>query len=181
MDETTALPFLKRLADGLTLVRVLLSVIMMWVGLTLGRPGLDTVAVLLVLAWATDLLDGPLARRSQCKRQTWIGDHDLEADVFLSLGLLVYLVLAGYALPILGFIYVILCGLLLWRGQSRHLAMAMQAPVYAVLIYSALRYAPLYGWIVVGWILLTVAVTWPRFPKVIVPDFVAGMRDLSGL
>jgi cardiolipin synthase len=178
MDEMTALPFLKRVADGLTLVRVLLALVMLWVGLSLGRAALDTAAILLILAWATDLLDGPLARRAHCDRQTWIGDHDLEVDVALSLGLLAYLILGGYVAPLIGAGYVVICGFLLWWSRSRHLAMAVQAPVYLILIYSALRYAFPYGWIVIGWILMSVLVTWPRFPKVIVPEFIEGMRQL---
>lgn len=178
MSKTTALPLLKRFADGLTMVRVFLALVMVCVGLTLGRPGLDTTAVLLIVAWATDLLDGPLARRARWNRQTWIGDHDLEADVFLSLGLLGYLILGGYLHGLLGICYVLVCAGMHWRLRAKQLAMAMQAPIYLITICSALRHVPPYGMMLVGWVTLTIIVTWPRFPKVMVPEFLEGMREL---
>jgi phosphatidylglycerophosphate synthase len=159
MSKTTALPLLKRLADGLTMVRVLLALAMVWVGLTLGRPALDTVAILLILAWATDLLDGPLARRARSNRQTWIGDHDLEADILLSLGLLGYLILGDYVPVLLGFCYVVICVGMFWWLRARQLAMALQAPIYLITICSALRHFPLSGIMLVGWISLTIVVT----------------------
>jgi phosphatidylglycerophosphate synthase len=134
--------------------------------------------VAIVISWATDLLDGPLARRDSSGRRTWLGDNDLGVDVTVALALLGYLASSGYIAPVAALTYLALCLALLWRFRSRALAMACQAPPYGTMLYNALRYVPSYGALAVGWIALTVIGTWPRFPKVIVPEFLRGIREL---
>ena len=46
------------------------------------------------------------------------------------------------------------------------------------MLLVALQEVPTYGAMAVGWIALTVAATWPRFPRETVPQFLGGMRDL---
>jgi len=131
------------------------------------------------LGWVSDVLDGTLARRALNQRHTWLGDNDLGVDVCVALGLLGYLTLSGYVSIAIALSYASMTGALVWRFRSRSLAMAAQAPVYAILLYLALRDAPLYGALAVGYILLVTIVTWPRFPKTVVPEFLQGMRKLG--
>jgi phosphatidylglycerophosphate synthase len=170
----------KTIADTLTAGRFLLALVIFWLGLRVGQPALPTVTLTLVLGWASDLLDGALARRAINQRHTWLGDNDLSVDVCVALGLLGYLTFSGYVSPAIAVSYVLMTGALIWRFRSRALAMAAQAPVYAILLYLALRDAQLYGALAVGWIALTVIVTWPRFPETVVPEFIQGMRELGG-
>ncbi|MGC9522476.1 MAG: CDP-alcohol phosphatidyltransferase family protein [Anaerolineae bacterium] len=87
------------LADGLTLLRFLLVVVILQVGVVRGPDeGLAAAATLTVLAWITDVLDGPLARRA--RRPTRLGRCDLVADIGLTLALATCLVVWG-ALPLL--------------------------------------------------------------------------------
>ena len=169
----------KTIADTLTAGRFLLALAIVWLGLRIGRPALPTVTLALVLGWISDLLDGALARRALNQRHTWLGDNDLGVDVCVALGLLGYLSLSGYVSPAIASSYVLLTGALIWRFRSRALAMAAQAPVYAILLYLALRDAPTYGALAVSWIVLTVIVTWPRFPETAIPEFLQGMRELG--
>jgi phosphatidylglycerophosphate synthase len=76
---------------------------------------------ILIIAWTTDLLDGPLARKDPSSRHTWIGDHDLETDMSVSLGGLAFIVLAGYLATWIAVSYVIICLILLWRFRSQEL------------------------------------------------------------
>ena len=169
----------KTVADTLTAGRFFIALAIFWLGLRVGQPALPTVTVALVLGWASDVLDGALARRDPHRRHTWLGDKDLSVDICVALGLLCYLTFSNYVSPAIAVSYILMTGALIWRFRSRALAMAAQAPVYAILLYLALRDAPTYGALAVGWILLTVIITWPRFPKTVVPEFLQGMRELG--
>ena len=56
---------IKTVADTLTVLRVFLALWIFWLGITAGPSALPMAVTLLVLCWATDLLDGPLARRDR--------------------------------------------------------------------------------------------------------------------
>ena len=171
----------KALADILTTLRFGLAWIILWLGMGDGADALPTAIMVLVLAWTTDVLDGPLARHDPTGRHTWIGDRDLEVDISVSIGVLAYLALAGFMPSKIALGYGIGCAVLLRQTRSRHLAWAVQAPPYAGIIYVALRDAQNYGLIAVGYVALIIAATWPRFPQVMVPQFLAGMRELGKL
>lgn len=169
----------KTIADTLTAGRFFIALIIFWLGLRMGQSALPSVTLALVLGWASDVLDGALARRDPNQRHTWLGDNDLSVDVCVALGLLCYLTFSDYVSPAIAVSYILMTGALIWRFRSRALAMAAQAPVYAILLYLALRDAPAYGALAVGWIVLVVIITWPRFPKTVVPEFLKGMRELG--
>jgi len=170
--------YAKAIADTLTATRFLIAIWIAWMGLVGGRDALPTAVIALILAWATDVLDGPIARRDPNRRQTWIGDHDLAVDVTVACGVLIYLTTAGFLPLPVSVGYLIVAGLLLWLFRSIHLAWGLQAPPYGKMLLVALQEAPTYGAMAVGWIALTVVATWPRFPKETVPQFLGGMRDL---
>jgi hypothetical protein len=166
----------KQVADLLTAVRGLLVFIFPWLGLTLEGEALPWVGLLLVVDWTGDGLDGPLARRSRPRYHTWIGDHDLEVDMAVALGLLFYLLLAGFVDLTLGIAYLLLCCLFFWRlGIPRSIGMLFQAPIYGWFLYVALKEVPAVGWSIVGWILAAIVITWPKFPQEVVPDFLVGL------
>lgn len=169
---------IKTVADLLTALRFGLAWVILWLGISAGADALPAVIMVLILGWITDVLDGPLARRDPTGRQTWIGNRDLETDISVSVGVLAYLTLAHYVAPSAAISYGLICAALLSVFRSRHLGMLVQAPVYAGIIYVALRDARSYGLAAVAYILLAVIATWPRFPQEVVPGFLAGMRDL---
>jgi cardiolipin synthase len=67
----------KTIADILTSVRFLLGLYLIWLGLRGGSEAMTTAVLMLLVAWISDVLDGPLARRDQRGIHTRIGDHDL--------------------------------------------------------------------------------------------------------
>jgi phosphatidylglycerophosphate synthase len=169
----------KTLADILTAIRFCLAGFILWLGVKGGAEALPAAVTTLILAWITDLLDGPLARRDPSGRHTWIGDRDLEVDISVGLAVLAYLTLAGYLTLKATSAYVVVCAALLWHFRSAHLAWAVQAPPYAGMIYAAVRDAPRYGLMMVGYIALVIVATWPRFPERVVPQFLEGMRKIG--
>lgn len=167
------------LADSLTAFRFLVALYLLWLGATVGAEALPTAAIALVLAWASDLADGPLARLDKEGGPTWIGRRDLEVDCSVAVGVLGYLTLSGYVSWLAGLGYLLLSVALLWHFRSMHLAWALQAPPYLCLLWVALRDARFQGILAILWVLFTVAITWPRFPQTTVPTFLEGMRNLS--
>jgi hypothetical protein len=134
---------------------------------------------MLLACWCTDLFDGALARRSGLTGLTWIGGHDLEVDVLASLGVLIYLVGSGFLSPVYALAYLALWGIIFHRwGWRRDPAMLFQAPIYLWFLVVAMRHAPATGAWLIAWILAVVVVTWPRFPRQVVPGFLAGMRQV---
>ncbi|MEA3377530.1 MAG: CDP-alcohol phosphatidyltransferase family protein [Chloroflexota bacterium] len=137
------------LADGLTLLRFLLVVVILQVGVVRGPDeGLASVATLTVLAWITDVLDGPLARRA--RRPTHLGRCDLVADIALTLALATCLVV-WRVLPLL-----LVAGGLALAGLSAR-KLHMMAPlqlamglIYGTYILTAWRTAPKWGRVMTG-------------------------------
>ena len=168
----------KTLADTLTGARFLLGPYLVWLGLRAGPEALTVAALVLLTAWITDVLDGPLARRDPRGVRTWIGDHDLEADLTVALGVWIYLTLAAFLSPWLAAAYVLIVTAALYRFGSTHLAWGVQALPYGAMIWTAWRVVPPYGLLLVGWVTFVLIATWPRFPQRVLPDFLAGMRDL---
>jgi cardiolipin synthase len=167
----------KQVADFFTFIRVLLSPTLILLGILEGSEGLPLAIGAMIASWTSDALDGPIARRSRVKYHTWLGDHDLEVDIAVSIGLMIYMLLAEFVdLQVVG-VYILLWVLIFWRwGNMRSLGMLFQAPIYGYFIYSSMRLAPLVGGWMIGWIVAVMIITWPRFPNEVVPGFLSGMK-----
>ena len=168
---------LKNLADFLTIFRGSLAVVLVWLGLSQGKAGLGVAFWFMLADWTSDILDGFFARRSKNPTHTWIGDHDLEVDILVSSGLLIYMLLSGIVVWQIGLGY-----LLFWIyifkqwGYNRSLGMLLQAPIYGWFIIVSIKEVPGCGWWFLGWILAVVIITWPRFPEQVVPEFLEGIH-----
>jgi phosphatidylglycerophosphate synthase len=168
----------KQVADGLTSVRLFLGIGLIWLGMSHGEAAFPLAAILLMLSWTTDALDGPVARRSGLQYQTWIGDHDLEIDMFVGLGVLLYLYFGGFIVLVVTLVYLVAWGtvFLAW-GHPRSFGMLFQAPVYGWFIWVAFHvYPPAGAWLSI-WVIIAVVITWPRFPQEIVPGFLSGLAN----
>ena len=94
----------------------------------------------MIADWCGDMVDGPIARRSRVHYHTWIGDHDLQIDMTVSVGLLIYLLGAGYVSWWVGVIYLLGWALFFLRfGVIPAPGMLFQAPIYFWFILTALR------------------------------------------
>jgi len=169
----------KQFADLLTGLRVGLAFVFPVMGAISGADALPLAIWALLLSWTTDGLDGPLARRSSRQYHTWLGDNDLGVDMTVSTGLLVYLLLSGYLAPAFGLIYISVWGLYFLRfGVPRSMGMLVQTPVYGFFIWVAMNEAPDLGyWLLIFPVLIAV-ITWPRFPREVVPGFLNGMKNI---
>jgi hypothetical protein len=169
----------KQVADLITFARLAVAVFFIWLGIHDGSDALPIVVWLMLLDWIGDFLDGTLARRSRRKYQTWIGNHDLEVDMSVAAGLLLYLMASGLVHPLVGWIYLVIWGFIfLWLGIPPSLGMLFQAPVYGYLLWIALAFIPRHGFWLVAWIAAVVILTWPKFPRQVVPGFLYGFREI---
>jgi phosphatidylglycerophosphate synthase len=174
MDSLT-----KRAADFITLTRALLVPVLLWLGFSQGPEALPLVIWLVLYNWTADSLDGPLARRGPAEIHTWLGDHDLVIDMLFTTSLLAYLVGAEFVPWQVGVIYLLFWIAYFWvRGLKHALGMIYQGPIYAWFLYVAVRDAPKVSiWIGV-WMVVALIVTWPKIPKVVIPDFINDLRAL---
>jgi len=168
----------KQVADLITLTRAVIGFSLAWLGISQGAAALPRAISFVIAAWTSDVADGQIARRSRVQFATWLGDHDLEVDMAVACGLLVYLLAAGFVSPWLSIGYVAFWALFFLRwGISHSLGMLCQAPVYGWFIWVSLQVMPDAGrWLLV-WIAVAVILTWPRFPTQVVPGFLSGMRQ----
>jgi hypothetical protein len=76
--------------------------------------------------------------------------------------------------------YLVLCILIIvLRGYGRSLGMLIQAPIYSGFIYMAILIPPHTCWWLVAFVLFLIVITWPRFPKQVVPGFLDNIRGTS--
>jgi phosphatidylglycerophosphate synthase len=166
----------KQVADIVTLSRAIIAVWLGWLGFSEGAEALGLVVWLMIADWGGDLVDGMLARRSRTSYHTWIGDHDLEVDMAVSAGLLVYMIGAGFFSLLNAAFYLVFWAVIFWRFGFQHaLGMLIQAPVYGWFIWIAIITPPHVGWWIVAWITTAIVITWPRFPRQVIPGFVNAM------
>ena len=168
----------RQLADGLTILRVLISAMLVLLGLWRGAEVLETVIALLMLAFFTDLIDGHLARMSPEKEPSWIGRHDPEADMAMSVGVSSYLTVSGFLAPTVGAVLIfVIVTLWLYRYQ---LAWPIYAIPYVILALVALQQAPFFGWLLIAYVLATMIIRIPRLLHEYLPDFVRALGQLRG-
>jgi phosphatidylglycerophosphate synthase len=160
-------------ADLLTLSRALIAI-----GLIAALSGrhLSTVAILISLAWLTDLLDGRAARAGA--GGTRLGGWDLGVDTTVGVGALVGLLIAGAipswlawgALLLLGVPFVIL----------RHptLSMILQAIAYAGVLALLWSEAGGIRWVPPVTIVTILVVGFNRFRTTTLPTFFSGFLEL---
>lgn len=166
----------KQVADLITFSRGLMAFLLAGLGLLVGSDALPLAAWVMIADWCGDMVDGPIARRSRVYYHTWIGDHDLQVDMTVSVGLLVYLLGAGYVTWWVGLIYLLAWALFFLKyGIVPAPGMLFQAPIYFWFILITLRHVTGLGMLIILLILAAVIITWPKFPRVVVPGFLQGM------
>jgi cardiolipin synthase len=166
---------LKYFADFLTFSRLFIAALLVWIGWSRGIGGLQIAAVLMMISWASDIFDGALARRSRVLFKTWIGDHDLYFDMLVAIGLLIYMAETGFVHTSMSIIYILIWILFFWWfGILSVLGKLFQAPIYAWFIFITFQQEPMYGGMMVIFLLFAIGFTWPRFPQETIPNFLSG-------
>lgn len=164
-----------RVADTLTLARLLLAVL---ITVALAADRLLLGAVMLVCGWATDTADGFFARKAP--GLTKLGPWDATVDGIVGMGLMLGLVLGGFA-PIGWLVAVLALGGLLLFASSAASGMLLQGIAYGWFLWIlADRHTG--GLIVVLTAIAIVAtIHGQRVPRVLLPKFFADVARLKGI
>lgn len=173
------IPQSKQIADFLTWTRAFMLLLLLGMGLVLGSESLPIVIFIVIYNWTADSIDGPLARKSLSLHESWIGQRDLYVDMLFTTGLLLYLTIVRFvSLPVTVIYLFSWIILFWWRGIIHTLGVIYQAPIYLWFIIVSFREAPQFAWWLIIWTVLAIAITWPKLPKIIVPSFFSGLRNL---
>ena len=144
--EVSDMHWAKLMADGLTALRIVLAVAILALAAFAGAEGLHLAAGLLLAAWISDVLDGPLARKSG-QVGGWLGSKDLEIDILVGASALIYLAMAGFVSAWVALLHLGAWSVVFWRngGVPRPYGVLFQAPIYLLFGITALRLVPSVG------------------------------------
>ena len=162
------------IADLLTLSRIAAAGILAWLGMTAGATGLGAAALVTVLAWTTDQLDGWMARRSPTP--TRLGPYDFPIDVVFYAGIVTYLITAGFVPPAvsLGFVVLAVIAWLVTRRKAVGLlALRIIDLTCAAVIF---RHASVIGILLLVWVSV-LAVIYRRRLAERVPRWLVELRS----
>jgi len=130
----------KQVADFIAATRGLPVFIFPSIGRLFGEEALPWAAAFLAANWTGDSIDGPLARRSSRQYRTWVGNHDLEVDIAVSIGLIIYMLFAGIMKPLIVILYLLGgAAFFKWFGIPRSMGMLFHAPPYVSIDHHRLR------------------------------------------
>ncbi len=155
----------KVIADALTVTRFFISFLIL-ICAHLGNKDLLGLVIFLVLAgWTTDVIDGNFARSDTSGRKSWIGDHEFLADLGIMYATLIYIISAGFLPTLPLFLYCLYVAMVALVWMNKAYVMAVSAPVSAAPIIVAFVHKPVWGWLFLAWIAVTLGLNWDRFKE----------------
>jgi hypothetical protein len=163
------------IADLLTLLRVVAAGVLLWLALTSGASALPEAALVVVLGWTTDQLDGWFARRSPTP--TRLKDCDFQVDLIFYAGILAYLASARFfpAWLVAGFV---ILGGVAWLLTHKKAVVIMCLRIIDVACGVVIfMNAPVIGLSLVVW-LVVLAVVYRRRLAERVPKWFGDLRGL---
>jgi phosphatidylglycerophosphate synthase len=137
-------------ADLLTFYRVIAAGILVWLGASRGARSLSAAALVTILAWISDQLDGWVARRAVSP--TRLGRYDFAVDVVFYAGILTYLALAGFVPPWLALTLLALMGGAWLVTRRKAVVILFLRLVDLLCIVIVFNYLPWLGLLVLGWL-----------------------------
>ena len=152
---------LRFIADLLTLFRVLCALFILLLGFMVGARALSTALITILCGWATDWVDGSIARSSGMP-QTWVGRAEFACDLTMVFAFFLFIVVAGL-FPILPALALLLAAVMLViMKPTENMVNIVAAPVFALPI--AVSFAG--GWVIgvcyVVFITSLIIVRWDR-------------------
>lgn len=157
---------MNKIADVLTLTRMILVGVILLVGGLQGVAALPTVALLTVACWVTDTLDGKLAR--QAGEPTRLGRFDVVADQGLALALAACLVL--WEVVSLPLVVIVIIGVVIGDRVFRFDALQKFAMgmAYAALMFTTWKFRPGWLWVLLGGLGLLILLNPERAKKQVI-------------
>lgn len=124
-------PFLRYIADTLTIARFFIAALILMVGFFRGAAALNFTLVALFVGWITDCVDGTIARKSGTGK-TWVSHADLYADVSLVFSFFLFIVITGL-FPVFNAIAIVAAlGITVCIRPTRAVVKIAVSPFYAL-------------------------------------------------
>jgi phosphatidylglycerophosphate synthase len=174
-------PFRLNIPNGITGLRIVFTLIVIYLLLSRHGAAAWATGIFLILAWATDFIDGYLARRLKMATVSG-GLFDLFADRLLMISVLIISLVQGYwtrtadlmplnpypfAVPVLAADFILLLGILVFLIKRRKKSLVFPPAPYiarftfsvqmAALVTGVLRLGP--DWLLAGLMYLTILFT----------------------
>jgi phosphatidylglycerophosphate synthase len=165
-----------RVPDLLTLSRGVIAAAIVSLGF-IGPSALETVILLTMLGWTTDIFDGRLARKLN-KPPTWVGEQEFTFDMLMVFAGLCYLLMTGLFPLIPAVIYVAVAAACIAYFRSKSITMSFAFPVVVLPLIVAYDKAPRAALFYGIWIVLAVLLDWGRFKNVVL-EFISNARKIS--
>jgi phosphatidylglycerophosphate synthase len=169
---------LKTLADVLTASRFVIAGLIVFWAIRADYSTLGKVIISILIGWTTDILDGPIARRSAVGEGFW-GRTDFIADMAMVWAGFFYMAQVGILSQYLALAYFMLVLLFLLLTRSKSVLMAFSVPATALPLVVALDRLPSLGIAFLVWIALALIIDHRRFIRVVV-EFLHGMGKWLG-
>ena len=160
----------------MTLSRGLISIAIFSLGFV-GKSALETVILLTMLGWTTDIFDGRLARKLH-KPSTWVGEKEFAFDMLMVFAGLCYLVMASFIPFLYALIYVMVAAAFIAYFRSKMITMSFATPLVALPLIVAYLEAPHAAVWYILWIAGAVILDWRRF-KGVVREFIENAKQLA--
>lgn len=154
------------LADLLTFIRLPISVVFILLGFADVEKAVTIACAVLILSWTTDTFDGYFAKSAHPPNISWIGRHDLQIDMMVSLGILVFLVLQDHMnLWFAGGLLILWLIAFIFSWSAPSIGRFIQTPMYGWLVWLTFFETPLLGWLTIAFLAAVLIFTWPRYPN----------------
>lgn len=161
VSESHDYSFLRFFADFLTLVRLATAIFILCLGLFVGPEALAAAVIAVFVGWATDAVDGPIARNAG-GRQSWVGRMDEPIDLALVFSFFLFLVITGLY-PVLAAIGVVtLCALILLVRPTESVKQMVSAPFSALPIVLSWSVSWLLGVVMAVFLLAVLFFKWDK-------------------
>ena len=166
-----------RLADGLTITRLILAGVLVELGVVYGAAAIVPAVIVAMVAWFTDNLDGFLARRDPQRVPSWVGRHEFVADVLFTWATWVYFTLSGF-IPVWLAVAFSAVAVVVSLGVRRKPVVVLFLRIIDVTVGVLLIYHyPTLGAIVVIYLGTLAVVKWPRLARD-APAWARSLRDI---
>lgn len=160
----------------MTISRGVIAVAIFSLGFT-GRSAFNTVILLTMLGWTTDILDGRLARRYKTD-STWVGEQEFTFDMLMVFAGLCYLVMTGFIPFLPAMIYVAVAAVFIAYFRSKSITMSFAFPLVALPLIVAYFESPAAAIWYAVWIVAALIFDWKRFTGV-VREFLENAKSIG--
>ncbi|MBU4174157.1 MAG: hypothetical protein KKB90_12935 [Actinobacteria bacterium] len=131
-------PFLRLIADLLTLTRFLIAAFIVGIGLFVGPQALGAAIIATMFGWVTDIMDGPLARSSGCG-ESWVSRLDFIADVTMGYSFFLFLVTTGLFPVLPALLLVVAAVTVVIIRPTEAVIQIVTAPIFALPVVLAFQ------------------------------------------